>query len=316
MMTSPQSSAASQPILVVLVWRGGERFARALESLRGNEKYFSRIIFSVTAPLDSPDLGIAQAYMNATTIEGAHSKAELICTGRELPTMEHQRFWIDYLLSTGASPTDWIYWLAYDDQVRGAGIERIVDEFCNWTLTPKTAYFGPWALRHESADELYSGPWDAPLESWTSFPSGGPLALPVADWIGNQIVQPTYMQMSGSVVPLAAHYALVHEWPKKRGPMRIEMATAQFCASVAEFPEPVSIIYGRSNSDRTNYAKTARKEDVHLTMRLVKSAIQHPSRIPSLARNGFRVLKVGVQLTLGKTEHPSEEWRVRGIVNP
>lgn len=315
-MSRKETQLRSKPILVILVWRGGDRFARALESLRGNEKFFSRVIVSITAPADSEDMKIAHSYIAAAEQGGNPSIAEVICTGRELPTMEHQRFWIDYLLANGAEITDWIYWLAYDDELRGAGIERIVDESGAWELSVDTAYFGPWALRHESADELYAGPRDVPLESWTSFPSAGPLVLPVEEWIGNQMIQPTYMQMSGSVVPLAAHAALVHEWPKKVGPMRIEMATAQFCSTVAEFPEPVSIIYGRSNSDRTNYAKTARKEDIHLIKRLAKSAVKNPARILPLVRNGARVMTHGLRLIAGKSELPAEEWRVRGEVLP
>ncbi len=90
--------------------------------------------------------------------------------------MDHQRFWISYLERTGARPHDWIYWLAYDDQVRLRGIERLVDEHGNWPLEKGTAYFGPWAMRHEQADQLFDGPWDEPLESWTSFPVPGPTA--------------------------------------------------------------------------------------------------------------------------------------------
>jgi len=51
-----------QPILVVLVYRGGERFKRALDSITKSERFFSRIILSVTAHRDSPDMQMAESF--------------------------------------------------------------------------------------------------------------------------------------------------------------------------------------------------------------------------------------------------------------
>ena len=56
---------------------------------------------------------------------------EVICTGEEWPTMQHQTFWVEYLIRSGLVQ-DWIYWLAYDDEVRASGIEAIVDEAGSW----------------------------------------------------------------------------------------------------------------------------------------------------------------------------------------
>jgi len=312
------SAAPTRPILVVLDYRGGERFRRALASIDAAEDHFDRIILSITAPWNSPDVAIAREYVDARAARGEPSKAELICSGMELPTMQHQRFWIDYLMGTGATGSEWIYWLAYDDQVRLTGIRNLVDPDGNWPLITGTAYFGPWALRHERPDALYDGPWDDDLESWTSFPLDGPLRLPVGDWISRQLRQPTYMQMSGSVVRLSSHRRLVTAHPIKRGPMRIEMATAADPSNdaVEEFAEPVSIIYGRSNSDRASYGNAARTEDLHLAAGLTRYALRHPSAVPTLAGSLASVATTYARVLARKGELPAEDWVVRGTVRP
>lgn len=101
----------------------------------------------------------------AKEFQRENPEVEVLCTGRELPTMQHQAFWVDYLQRTGTRPTDWIYWLAYDDEVRSRGIDAITDAHGNWPLTPQTAYFGPWAMRHEQAETLWNGDPQEPLES-------------------------------------------------------------------------------------------------------------------------------------------------------
>ena len=301
-----------QPILVIMVWRGGARLERCLRSLTFSQKHFSRILVSVTSEEHSDDLRIARAFAVA------HPKVEVICTGTELPTMQHQKFWIDYLERTGTRPTDWIYWLAYDDQVRLSGIEAIVDAAGAWPLVHGTAYFGPWAMRHESADRLFDGSQDEPLESWTCFPSNGPTRLPVLEWIREQMKQPTYMQMSGSVCPFESFQALRDSRPTKTGPMRIEMATASAPPSqyVQEFPSPVSIIYGRSNSDRANYGHAARKEDVHLALWLAQFVRRSPSQWRQLAAIGGAVATTYAQALIHRSGLPQEQWRVRGLVPP
>ena len=307
-----------QPILVVLVYRGGDRFERALESIDGSEQFFRRIVISVTGAFDSPDMSLVRKYVRRRLDDGRPSKIELICSGVELPTMDHQRFWISYVESTGADEHDWIYWLAYDDQVRPRGIESIVDAQGSWPLVPGTAYFGPWAMRHEMADELFDGPWDAPLESWTSFPAHGPTHLTVAEWIAHQLEQPTYMQMSGSVVSFRSHRRLASTIFKKRGPMRIEMATAADPENinVAEFTEPVCIVYGRPNSDRASYGRTARTEDVHLAAWLARYTSRHPSAFPTITSAMAHVAANYRRMLAGTGSLPNEQWRVRGVVAP
>lgn len=290
-----------------MVWRGGERFDRCLASIAASLQHFQRVVISVTAPEDSEDMARALAFQHE------HPKVEVLCTGRELPTMQHQAFWVDHLESTNASPDDWIYWLAYDDQVRPAGIQALTEGQEGWPLDPKTVYIGPWAMRHESADTLWSGNDDDPMESWTSFPKDGPTRLPLLTWIRDQLRQPTYMQMSGSVMPFANYLDLRDGRPHKTGPMRIEMATAagprtQF---VQELDEPISVIYGRSNSDRANYGSAARREDVHLLAWLTRWTTRHPSQAPDLA--GIVADQARARVT--GTPPPPEEWRVRGSIS-
>jgi len=304
--------AGTKPIMVCMVWRGGERFQRCLESIHASLGHFSRIVLSITGPADGPDM------QRAMQARHDNPDIEVICTERELPTMQHQDFWIDYLLATGAKASDWIYWLAYDDEVRPRGIDAIVDDYGSWRLRQGTAYFGPWAIRHEKPDVLWQGDRSADLESWTSFPADGPMRLPVATWIAAQLRQPTYMQMSGSVNPLKSFIDLKEGRPHKRGPMRIEMAIASApgITTVEEFPEPISIIYGRANSDRASYGKSARREDAHLAAWLLRYSAAHPTSFLPLAGALSRAAVNAGRSAVGAGELPAEEWRVRGRVEP
>lgn len=295
-----------------MVWRGGARFERCLSSVARSLGHFQRVVISVTSADDSDDMRAARAF------QAAHPSVEVICTGRELPTMEHQAFWVDYLQRTGATSDDWIYWLAYDDEVRPAGIEAIVDGDGGWPLERGTVYFGPWAMRHERADTLWDGDPTARLESWTSFPASGPTRLPLMRWIAGQLAQPTYMQMSGSVCPFGNFVELRDGTPAKRGPMRIEMAIAASRTTryVAEFPEPVSIIYGRANSDRASYGKAARQEDIHLIAWLTRYAAANPRAAADLARILATAARQQLALRINGRPLPAEVWRVRGTVSP
>jgi hypothetical protein len=288
-------------------WRGGERLRRCLNSIARAHWHFQRILISVTGAPNSEDMRIVEEFRPRIP------DLEILCTGRELPTMEHQTRWVEYLQHTGARPSDWIYWLAYDDEVRPQGIDEIVEASGSWPLEQGMAYFGPWAMRHEGPESLWRGDPSEPLESWTSFPPDGPTVLPVATWIRDQFRQPTYMQMSGSVNPLKSFLHLGDAWPRKRGPMRIEMAiaTAPNTRVVQEFSTPICIIYGRSNSDRAAYGGSARVEDLHLSARLLRYGVHHPSSIPTLTRAVVDVIGAYTRRT-----HPHEEWRVRALVSP
>ena len=311
-MTMSETATPTRPTLVCMTWRGGERLTRSLTSIEQSHEQFDRIIISVTAPEDSDDMRQAQQ------LKERLPQIEVICTGRELPTMQHQAFWVDYLEATGTAPDDWIYWLAYDDEVRLHGIEAMTDEQGNWPLEPHTAYFGPWAMRHEHPDQLWNGDPTEDLESWTSFPAEGPLRLTVAQWIGDQLRQPTYMQMSGSVNHFRSFTALRDSWPRKRGPMRIEMAiaAAPHVTHVEEFSEPVSIIYGRSNSDRASYGKEARREDLHLLAWLARHSAAHPHQAWTTSASVLSATAIKARALISPAALPQEEWRVRGTVLP
>lgn len=296
-----------KPILVVMVWRGGDRFLRCLRSIDHSSQYFSKILISVTSDPNSPDM------LAAIKFASSHQNCEVICTGVELPTMRHQDFWVTHLENAGVNPKNWIYWLAYDDQVWPRGLAALSNSKHELDLDSHSVYFGPWAMRHEQPDVLWNGSETDHMEVWTSFPKTGPTTLPLLTWISDQLQQPTYMQMSGSVIPFENYLQLRDTIPKKTGPMRIEMATAAGINTrfVKEFAKPVSVIYGRSNSDRATYGSAARAEDIHLVRYLVKYVKSKPSQIPSLAGLVIQQSFIKVRERLGSRKPRTEEWRVR-----
>jgi hypothetical protein len=302
-----------QPILVLPVYRGGDRFKRALRSLRGSEQYFSRIVISLNSPSGSPDEDTVAQYK----AQGP-TKIEVIQSGTELPWMPHQYFWLSHLEESGAKPDDWLYWFAHDDEIKPSGIRAVIDADGNWPLVPGTIYFGPWAMRHDEPEKLFDGRTDTPLESWTSFPIQGPLELPVAEWIAQQLIQPTYINMSGCITTLRSFQAMRDFIIAKPGGMRIEMATAAapHNLTVAEFPEPVVITYGCAASDRTKYAKVARKDDRHMIAWLMRYIASHPSAALPTARAASKVLSSYARHALGKGSLPAEDWRYRETVGP
>jgi len=300
---------ANKPILVVMVWRGGERYTRCLESIAESTQFFSRVVLSIAADVNSADYKRTQDFC----VE--HANVEAICANEELPTMAHQDFWVTYLEKSGATPQDWIYWLAYDDQVYTPGMTMLFGgNSPQLTLEADTVYFGPWAMRHEQPEQLWSGNPHEPMETWTSFPKLGPLKLPLITWIADQLKQPTYMQMSGSLIPFRNYVELRDGSPKKTGPMRIEMATAAGTQTkfVQELPKPISVIYGRSNSDRANYGNEARKEDIHLIRWLSRYAQANPTQWVHMITLIAQQMSTIARRKVTKSQPPHEEWRVRG----
>jgi hypothetical protein len=85
-------------------------------------------------------------------------------------------------------------------------------------LRAGTCYFGPWTMRHEKADQLWDGDPIAVLESLTSFPRDGPLKLPLVTWIAEQLKQPSYMQVSGSVCRFRDFLRIRDGRPRKKDP--------------------------------------------------------------------------------------------------
>ena len=295
------------------VYRGGAKFARALASLRDAESHFRRIVISLNSPAGSSDEATLAAFREA----GA-TKVEVVQTGTELPWMQHQYFWLDHLESTGEQPRDWVYWFAHDDQVRARGIDQLVDSQGNWPLTPQTIYLGPWGMRYDPVGAMYDGPADAPVESWTSFPLVGPQRLPVAEWIAQQLEQPTYINMSGCVTQLASFQALRAFPVAKPGGMRIEMAAAAATNNLAveEFAEPVVITHTSPVTDRTTYAQVARRDDRHMALWLLNYVARHPSALAPTARATVKVASDYARLLTKRGTLPEEDWRYRETVAP
>ena len=297
-----------QPVLVLPVYRGGAKFQRALGSLRSAEPFFRRIVVSLNSPIDSPDLQALDAYM-----QEASSKVEVIHTGDELPWMTHQYFWLDYLEKTGEGPQDWVLWFAHDDQLRPAGMQARTDASGAWNLRDRTIYLGPWGMRYDPPGGLYDGPSDAPVESWTSFPLDGPLRLPVAEWIAQQLEQPTYINMSGCITQLASFQSMRRFPVPKPGGMRIEMATAAAPNNlyIEELSEPVVVTHTSPSTDRTTYAKVARKDDVHMASWWANYIIRHPSAIAPSARATATVIGRAVSQRFRSGPTVDEDWRRR-----
>jgi len=301
-------ASATRPVLVLPVYRGGAKLRRALASVAPSAGFFRRIVVSLNGPVDSTDAKEVAGF------EAAHRTGlEAIKTGAELPWMQHQYFWLDHLERTGEDASTWITWFAHDDQLRPAGLAALVDQDGNWPLEPGTCYLGPWGMRYDPPGGLYDGPADAPLESWTSFPLEGPLRLPVAEWIRQQMQQPTYINMSGCVTQLASVQAMRAFPVSKPGGMRIEMVTAAAPVHryVAELSEPIVITHTSPVTDRATYAKLVRKDDAHMAAWLTNYAVRHPTAVIPAVRAAGSVALSHLRLRLTGRPLPAEDWRRR-----
>jgi hypothetical protein len=284
-----------------------------LASVEASAQWFREVVISVNGPPGSDDDRAARAAAARTP------GITVITTGVEMDWTRHQYFWLAHLERSGMSPDDWLYWFAHDDEVRPTGIAQIVDADGNWPLRAGTVYMGPWAMRHEGNDDaVFSGPRDVPLESWTSFPLAGPLRLPVAEWIRQQLVQPTYINMSGAIVTLRFLQDL-RDFPfHKPGGTRIEMvaAAAKHHAFVEEFSEPVVITFGRPNSARTQFDRVARLDDLHLLAWMAPHLLRHPDGVGPTLRGLGSVAGSYVRVLTKRGTLPAEEWRMRAVVDP
>jgi len=304
-------TAPLQPVLVMPVYRGGAKFKRALESVREAERFFRRVVISLNSPRGSSDESAIEDFRAS-----GDTKIEVIHTGEELPWIPHQYFWLDYLESTGEGSSSWVMWFAHDDELRPHGMSNLIDEAGNWPLTKGTIYLGPWGVRYDPPGELFSGDRNSPLESWTSFPIDGPLRMSVAQWIADQLIQPTYINMSGCVTQLASFQRLRNFPYAKPGGMRIEMASAAAPNNkhAQEFNEPIVITYTSKGSDRTTYAAVARRDDAHLMAWLGNYLVQHPSAIPTIGQAFAKIAGRFVAQRIGQATPISEDWRRRGNV--
>ena len=92
------SAAIVRPVLVLPVYRGGDRFRRALHTMPEAAPWFERVIISVNSEPDSADYRIA--------LEAAQSlpRCDVVTTGSELGWIEHQNFWVNQVEALGYGP--------------------------------------------------------------------------------------------------------------------------------------------------------------------------------------------------------------------
>jgi hypothetical protein len=301
------ATAIVRPVLILPVYRGGDRFRRALHTMPEAAPWFERVVISVNSEPESADHRVA--------LDAARSlpRCDVVLTGRELGWIEHQNFWVTQVEAMGYGRDTWIYWFAHDDELRPAGIRAIVDAHGNWPLRRGTIYLGPWAMAADDPDDLGRGVDQSVLDSWTSFPLPGPLRMTVAEWIADQLVQPTYINMSGAITTLET-FLRMRDFPfTKPSGMRIEMAAAASLQNsyVEELSTPTIVTYGRADSFRTKFDAVARRDDAHLMAWLGRYVAAHPSSLPEITRALTSVTASHVRHRLFGAPLPTEEWRFR-----
>ena len=82
---------------------------------------------------------------------------------------------------------------------------------------------------------------------------------------------------------------------------------------VQELPHPISVIYGRSNSDRADYGNAARKEALHLIRGLLRYKYSHLTQwgnVVSLIAQ--QALKLAKRKAI-RDPAPEKDWRARVI---
>ncbi|MCF8537225.1 MAG: hypothetical protein K9G75_04845, partial [Candidatus Nanopelagicales bacterium] len=69
-------------------------------------------------------------------------------------------------------------------------------------------------------------------------------------------------------------------------------------------------------SDRANYGRAARAQDVHLAAWIARYAASHPGELSRAGRLAMDAGSMQVGTLLRRTAAASEEWRVRTTVSP
>lgn len=106
-------------------WRDGQQFERCLTSIVGGAHHSQRIVLSFMSSVNSEN---SDDMKDANAFQEQHPQVDVICTGKELPPMQHQASRVDYIDRSVAQPTDWGYWLAHDDEPEATGIDAITDD--------------------------------------------------------------------------------------------------------------------------------------------------------------------------------------------
>jgi hypothetical protein len=295
----------TRPLLVIPVYRGGERFLRCLAGLPPNLHYFDGVTLSINSGSGSSDEQAARAFASL------HPGVQVVVTGRELTSFDHTRFWAAQLELRGITGRQPLLWLAHDDELHTPGLAHLAPTGGAWDLDPHTTYLGPWIVRHESVSQLWQPPADYQDEVWTCFRGASPQKG--IDWIRQQLQRPTYISFSGCVFPFASMQSLVACRPRKKAGMRVEMSmvAAPGMRDAAEFAVPVSIVYGRADSDRATIPRrSAQLDDLHLLYWLGR----HSAASAGTRRAYGSILSTAVGhrvSALRGRPGPGEEWLVR-----
>ncbi len=304
----PSLDRAGRPIIVIPVYRGGERFQRCLASLAGAPDYFAAIVVSINGPAGSPDHERALEYQ-------AHAglPVEILNTTVEMNSMSHIRFWASELRNAGLATSATLMWMGHDDELNPEGL-RLVAPHGRWPLAEDTMVLGPWVVRHEAVDEVTVPAADDVSETWTCFPDPWVIKRPSMEWVCDQLMHPTYLNLTGGVFTFESLLAMIDFPVRKKAGMRAEMtlATAPKTTFITEFDQPIVIVYGRADSDRATIPTSdARSDDRHLIAWLSRYAIAHPRTGPRLIATIGRLTLLKARVAAGRASLPSEDWVVR-----
>jgi len=297
-----------RPVLVIPVFHGGERFERCLRSLACAPAYFAAVVLSINARPDSPDLAVAMGFRRNAGLPVA-----VFNTTGEMNSMSHSRFWATELRRRNLPPNTHLMWLGHDDELDPDGLAAACPGG-QWPLRPGTMILGPWKLRHESVGTLYEAPEDEQLETWTCFPDQTVKPQSSIDWVCDQLLHPTYLNLTGGVFPFGSVLDIVDFRVRKTAGMRMEMTLATSLGSrrITELDEPVTIVYGRSDSDRATIPNAhARSDDRHLLIWLARYAARTPRTRARFASTLARLTTLRTKVALGRATLPAEDWVVR-----
>ena len=227
--------------------------------------------------------------------------------------MDHVRFWATHL-QLGKVPFDQqIMWLGHDDELDPVGLAQSCPGGV-WPLLQNTMILGPWKLRHESVDSLYQIPANEKLETWTCFPDSSRLPMSSMDWVCDQLIHPTYINLTGGVFPLRSLIEIIDFKPRKVAAMRMEMTLATAIGSnyITELAEAITIVYGRADSDRATISRTdAVSDDRNLLLWLGKFAATTPGSRKRFAHTMLQLGILKVRILSGRAQPPGEDWVVR-----
>lgn len=298
-----------KPLLLVPVYRGGARFQRCLRSIEQAGTYFSCVVLSINGSADSPDMREALAFKERVSFP-----VLVFNTRTELDSMNHTCFWAQQLQDHQFSPDQLIMWLGHDDELDVESL-RVVCPEGMWHIDASTMVLGPWKLRHESVNELYKAPENEFLETWTCFPSSAGIPMRSMDWVCDQLLHPTYLNLTGGIFPLQSVIEIIEFRVHKVSGMRMEMtlATAPDVKSVTELPHAVTIVYGRADSDRATIPRAnAVKDDRHLLLWLSRYSLVNSRSRKRFLHTVIKLARLKFKIAIGKAQLPNEDWVVRG----